>query len=966
MRGSRVPSLRALALIGAAAVSMGAQSTGVTTADLSGRVHGSDGRAIPGAKLLLIQEATRLTRSLVADAQGGFRFQLVPVGLHTLRVEAAGFQPRQVAGLVLVVGSAHRLEVGLLPENQATVEVRGEAPSLEIWRTQPSALVDEAALRDLPIDRRDFTSLSLITPYAVGARLPVNSAAPDSGLSFAGAGPRQNSFRVDGLDNNDLGNGNLRITFSQEAIREFQVIAGGGSAEYGRALGGILNAVTKSGTNATQGSLFAFRRSGDLDADPGAASLRTYQFGATLGGALVKDRLFYFLAVERLDLRDRNDVGLDPFVAQAILGSGFTVANGPQATSEANSSIFGRLDWTASAISFWTFTAVRSLERNDRQIPWGGLVAQSSGGARETANLALALSHQWLPAATLVNEARVLYTTRDNRLGALDAAGTVQVEIQGAATFGTQRLTPQATLTTYQQVMDTLTWSHGSHTVKGGVDLLESHNRGTAQQNFSGYYLFTAIPQLGINSSLAAFLAPNPFGGTGLPAAFLQAFGHADTDFRTGSQSCFLQDEWQPTPSFLLRVGLRYDRERIPPFPNTADFMALANPPATVDPIYGPTLLPNGPYAYADLLRPSLDWSRARLLPRVAFSWQASKPLRFFGGFGSYAGTTNLALIFGNRLINGTDQYGILRTLLDPLSQGPWIAWANGDGLAANHRYAAPPPGLKVLAIPGTYGMPLQHQQNLGLEWQTQPDMRFFLDLLHARAAGLLTLRDVNAFVPYGPGLRRPDLRYASIYRTDGSGESRFRSASLGWEWAVERRCTLKASYTWSRAEDNVTDWATTLPAQNTFDPASEFGPSYPDQRHRLLASGILRSPSGDSPWLRNWTLAFTARLGSGHPYSRLLGYDANQNGDPASDRPAGYGRNSETTPWTRAVDLRLSRSFLIEATRLELVLDCFNLFNTGNAAQVQNSLASQTPPYGTPLTFEPRRQIQFGMRVSF
>jgi hypothetical protein len=104
----------------------------------------------------------------------------------------------------------------------------------------------------------------------------------------------------------------------------------------------------------------------------------------------------------------------------------------------------------------------------------------------------------------------------------------------------------------------------------------------------------------------------------------------------------------------------------------------------------------------------------------------------------------------------------------------------------------------------------------------------------------------------------------------------------------------------------------------------------------------------------------------SGHPYSRLLGYDANLNGDAASDRPEGCGRNSETTPWTRTVDLRLSRGLPLGAARLELILDAFNVFNATNVLQVQNTLASRTPPYGTPTRFEPRRELQFGLRLSY
>jgi len=964
----RSASLR-LALCGVPAL-LSAQSTGLTTSDLSVRIRTESGRPADGVRLQLRQAGSGFHREVTAGKEGQFHFRLLPVGTYSLRVEAPGYQARDYRELTLRVGSTHALEAVLLPEGGTTVEVLGDAQSLELQRTQPTAILDLSDLGALPIARRNFADLSLVTPFAATARLPVNAGAPDSGLSFAGAGPRQNSFLVDGLDHNDLGNGNLRSVFSQEAIQEFQVIAAAASVEYGRALGGTINAVTKRGTNNLQGSLFYFQRPGALEAEsPGEgarASFRQHQFGATVGGPLIPDRLFYFVAAERLDLRDRNTVSIDPFASQLIRSAGFRLDTGSLPSQEGATSLFLRLDFTQSATSQWTFSVARSLESNDNQIPWGGLVARSSGGSRESSNLSLRLAHQWQPSSRLIHEIRGLYTTRDNRLRSLDEDHGVQVELQGSAIFGTQRLTPQDTLTTYQQVVDTLTWTAEGHTLKVGADLLWTHNRGSSKQNFAGYYLFAALPFLGINSPLEAFLAPNPFGGTGLPAAFVQAFGQAETNFRTDSQSLFLQDEWQLHPRFQLRMGLRYERERIPSFADVPDYSALADPPGMVDPNWGPVRLPDGPYAYSALLRPSLDWSGSRLLPRVSFTWQAHDRLRIFGSMGAYAGSTNLAPVFGTRMINGREVVGVLRTLLDPVMQGPWISWASADGLAVDRRYTSVPPGKRVLTIPGEYRLPLQRQESLGAEWLPRPGMRLSVDLLHGWAEGLMNARDINAFVPFGAFQRRPDLRYGSIYRTDGSGESRFSSGSLAWAWTVDQSLAWKASYTWSQAEDNVTDWAYTLPQQNTFDPASEWGPAFQDQRHRLLISAILRSGSERGPWLRDWTLALVARIASGRPYSQLLGYDRNQDGDPAADRPLGLGRNSESTPWTRDVDLRIARSFPVAKARTELVLDLFNLFNRVNIVEVQNNLASQTPAYGTGLRFAPMRQVQFGLRISF
>lgn len=956
-RFQRVGSLVALLVAGP----LGAQSSGLNASDLSiTLVH-----APKGALAELVQESTGATRRLNPDAQGELRFRLLTPGSYRLRVEAPGFRTLTRKALHLQVGTTQRLELRLEPEAQATVAVEARMDAPDSLRTQSSAQVDRQALSQLPIDRRNFSSLSLATGLALGSRGPVDAGAPDSGLSIGGASPRQNSFLVDGLDNNDLGNGAQRVGFSQEAIQEFQVIAGLAGVENGRALGGTLNAVTRSGGNQSSGSAFLTHRPGSLDArNPAggdASEYRLTQMGASFGGALVKDRLFGFVAVERLRRQDQGVVTIDPFVVQAIQGAGFHVERGGLPAEEQSQSVFGRLDWILNGSNRLTFTAVQSDEHVDDQIPWGGLVARSSGGRRDTRNLALTLSHQWLPTTWLAQDLRVLYTTRDNRLGSLDPDRSVQVELQGSAIFGSQRFTPQETHTSYLQVVDVLTASLGTHTLKGGFDVLSTLNRGVVQQNFSGYYLFTAIPQLGIPTSVAAFLAPNPFGGQGLPAAFLQAYGNAGTRFRTTSLALFLQDEWQVTPSLWVRAGLRWDRVQVPEFDATPDYQALANPPSTVDPILGPARLPDGPYPHSQLFQIQRDWSHQLLAPRAAFSWQPEARWRVYGGAGTSLGTLNLAPVFGNRLINGQNVVGILRTLLDSPFQGPWISWANGDGLAQNHRYSAAPAGNRVLAIPGDNPGARLQQQNLGAEWTPTPAWRLSLDLSWSQGRNLMNLRDVNPFLPLSATvLRRPDLRFGPIYRTDGSGESRYQGQTLTVDWKPNPRFTLGSAYTHSRAEDNLTDWGASLGAQSPWDPMSEWGPSYQDQRHRIVVTGIWQSPS------QRWTASLLFRAGSGRPYSKLLGYDGNYDGDPGPDRPAGLGRNSETGPWTRQLDVRLARNFSLGSTRLELMVDLFNLLNTVNVTEVQNSLASVQPPYGSPIRFGPARQVQVGARLSF
>ncbi|MBP1627597.1 MAG: Outer rane receptor for ferrienterochelin and colicin [Holophagaceae bacterium] len=932
-----------------------AQSTGPTTADLRGSLRGIQPSSLTEIRLRSKTHSTRWM--LRPDPRGVFTFHLLPPGAYELEVWSEGGVHLRLPDLQLHAGTTHEITLVAPPPAQAQVGVEDSLESSGETRTQAAWVVDSQLMAALPINRRNYADLSLVTPLAATGRGPINAGAPDSGLSFAGAGPRQNNFMVDGLDNNDLGNGNSRLLMSQEAIQEFQVITNGYAAEFGRATGGVVNAVTKSGSNRTEGNLFYYLRPGTLDAKSPLAEGRSHfqmqQYGGSVSGPIVKDRLFYYACAERLVRSDENQIVIDPSAAAIIGNSGFNLATGAQAVSETAFSILTKLDYLESPESRWGLRLLHSSQHSDDLIPWGGLKARSVGGHQDLRDTALTLTRQWIPSASLIRESKLMYTTRSNRLRALDDDRTVQVDIQGVASFGTQRLTPQSTHTTYLQLADSTTWIMGEHTFKAGVDWLNTHNRGSVENNYAGYYLFQALPSAGL-TSLAAYYY-------GFPVAFVQSFGDPSTSFSTDYQSAFLQDEWRPRQELLLRFGLRYDRERIPTFEDTSDYRALGGA--------SQTRLPDGDIAYSDLFKAQRDWTSARWSPRFSFSWQASPAWRAFGGFGTFMGQTNLSPIFGMRATNGAHGYGIILTALDaspldPTSIGmnPAMAWA-----LANHRFASDPGIFPItLVIPGSHEAPVSHQQNLGLEWKASPGLTLTLDLLRSRGSHLLNMRDVNAYVPYEGWFRRVDTRYSSIYRVDDSGASRYSAQSITLDWRPSGKLRFQGSYCHSKAEDNYSDWTGSLPPQNSFDPSTEWGPSSQDQRHRVLLSALMTSGDSGPSWRNSWTLGLQATMGSGRPYTKLAGVDLNYNGDGSSDRPEGVGRNSENLPWTRRIDLRLSKAFAWATLRGEASLDVFNLFNHANVTEVQNVLDAQTPAYGTPIGYEAMRQLQVGLRLKY
>ncbi|HJU84845.1 MAG TPA: TonB-dependent receptor [Holophagaceae bacterium] len=1005
MSTRRLLSLLPLAACSALTLSLAAQSTGVTTGDLKGVVRSTDGKALTQAKVTLVQDSTNQTRAVNPDANGIFTFRLLAPGTYTMEVEAPGYATRRIRDVVVRLGATQAMAVDMAAlEASATVEVISENTLVDPTRTQASTNIDSNYINNLPINRRDFTSFSLTTPLVAEDNSPARQlgAAASSGLSFAGQSARQNNIMVDGLDNNDVSTGSTRTTFSQEAIQEFVVVPNGFSAEFGRAAGGTLNIITKSGGNDFSGDLFYFYRSGKYDAKRPLAGQETpfdqKQFGATVSGALKKDKLFYFVAVERFDKNDTNNITIAPKVVSDIKTvTGFTISEGLNPYNEHYTTGLIKLDWNQSDTSHWTARYSQADETNENQLPWSGLTDRSGGGSREIKDKVWSLSNVWNASSTFVNDLRVLGSLRDHSLNSLDDTRGPSVNMIGEATFGTQRFLPQLRTERNYEMVDTMTFFLGKHTLKFGADLIRTKVTGALPLQFGGVYRFQGFGPYA--DADAALTAVNPFGGQGLPVAFIQGFGEDSLDFKTDYYSAFLQDDWQITSTFALKLGVRYDMENLPAFLNAPDYSLIEQGGPyqltswSIGPLPGATdatVVPGGPYYAKDEFSVGRDWSSHRFSPRLAFNWQISERTRLYGGYGTFSGRTQLGPYAAVFLNNGTNLTTLVQSALEDRYAGfpsPWYTWATQP----NHRYTSFTTaygGKKNILLPGKSEMPETKQANLGFEFLPLPNLKFTLDGMYATGENFLNVRDVNAIIPnpaYNPALpqgptnspiRRPDARYSSIIRYDGSGESKYRSGTFAVAWQMKDSAALNFSYTWSKAEDNYIDWVTDFEPMNTFDPKAEMAPSNQDQRSRILLSAVFSTQHWQNAFFRNWTISFIGRFTSGRPYTIFTGVDndygyglGNADGGAApSDRPVGVGRNSETTPSVRNMDMRLARKFATgKKAGFEIMVDVFNVFNHYNVSQVQNVLAAGG--YGEPVVqsnVDYNRQIQLGAKFTW
>src|SRR5229473_4423965 len=289
--------LSVLLLVGPAALCQ------TITASLQGRVSDNSGAILAKAEVSATNTETGLSRSTKTDESGVYRIAPLPVGNYKVSVKAGTFQP-QTRSLALTVGESATLDFSLAPgqvEQQLTVTA--EAPLIEPTRTSTDTVIEQAQIQNLPVNGRQFIDFALLAPGVTIGDTTSGSTdviiEPVTKLSFAGQNIHYNFVAIDGADNMSTASGIQKTTPSQDAVEEFRVINSSYSTEFGRAVGGIVNIITKSGTNHLHGSVYDYFRNDVLDApSPLAAQgfnkLRQNQFGATLGGPITKDKTFFF------------------------------------------------------------------------------------------------------------------------------------------------------------------------------------------------------------------------------------------------------------------------------------------------------------------------------------------------------------------------------------------------------------------------------------------------------------------------------------------------------------------------------------------------------------------------------------------------------------------------------------------------------------------------------------------------
>ena len=313
---------------------LGAVAQNIATANLHGTVRDPHGAVIPNAKVTARLAAQNLERTTQSNSDGEYVLLNLPPGTYAIQVEAPGFAKLSQNQVVLTIGEDAELPVNLkVATATEEVTVQSEAEIIETQRSSESTTIDTQRIENLPINGRNYINFALTNSQLSRDDAPSIGAAPTSGLNFSGQRARANLVNLDGMNNVDNSVNGIRSTVSQEAVQEFQIITNGYNAEYGQASGGVVNIITKSGTNDVHGSAYAYLRNRNIQATNPFSTVSNpaytrVQPGATIGGPILKDKTFYFFSFESTRRHEtgfssigQNNFGLVPVDVSRFFGA---------------------------------------------------------------------------------------------------------------------------------------------------------------------------------------------------------------------------------------------------------------------------------------------------------------------------------------------------------------------------------------------------------------------------------------------------------------------------------------------------------------------------------------------------------------------------------------------------------------------------------------------------------------------
>ena len=961
------------------------------TGSISGTVLDTSGAPLPGAAVTAKNANTGAVRTATSSATGAFLFPLVPVGVYDVASSLQGFTASNVGKAEVSVGANTDLKLVMaLAGVKSAVTVTEESPVIETTRSEQASAVNQTYIQNLPTNGRNFIDFVLTTPGV--------TKDPRLGdISFAGQRGTLNSLVIDGANNDNTffgqslgrtGSGRAPYQFSQDAVKEFQVNRNAYSAEYGRAGGAVINVVTKSGTNEFHGSAFEFYRDKGLNANDyinviNGRPISNYhynQFGASLGGPIVKDQLFFFANYDGQRNTNGQPVILntsglnlnDPNTAAGL--AKLQPLTDPYDRGQNQDVFLLKADWnvTSNAEVSMRYNRQRFTGVNNEN---GGTTqsSQHSGDSLvNTDTVTASVANSFSP--TVFNELRGQYA-KDSEPGHANSADPEALIQQGAFAFtiGRNNFSPRETTITRYQVGDAATFLLGSHTFKAGFDWSRDLILNWFPGNFSGSYTFNTVGNYNL----------------GIPISYVQAFPGVGTSGPytnpdLSEPALFVQDEWRPTSSLSLNLGVRYDKQ-------SAASGTVRNPDA-------------------QLLAAGLDTSnipsgKNEVAARFGFAWtpkgQDSTVVR--GGYGMFYGRTP-SIMIGTAMSNNGINVQTLTFTGAQMPTYPNIFPSIPSGVTL--------PKPTIFVFDPNFQNPLVHQASLGVEHALTPDIAVALSYLYVKGTHLQRSTDINlgspgtttytdasgntyTLVKYGTD--RPFANFNRVIQFQSSAESEYNGATLEINKRFSNNWQARIAYTFGKVIDTKPDATSVVPnggddAKQVSDPRNfnvDRAVGDADQPHRVVISAYWSMPyfREAGGWQKavfgGWSLSGILTIASGQPYTPILSplADLNNDGNNRNDIAPGFARNSQRYPMYMSWDPRLTKDIPIGPVNLQLIAEAFNVLNRSNVVGVNQgyytaNVATQKltrvvnsagiPTFGTPTTSAGPRILQLAAKVIF
>jgi len=890
----------------------------VITAEINGEVKDASGAVLPGVIVTGRNEGTGFERAATTTARGRFALLSLPPGAYKLTATLAGFRSVVRGGLDLGVNQTIVIDFTLEPASVTeNVVVEGGAPLISTTDGVIGKTIKTSEVDSIPSLARNYQNLVALAP---GVR-----STETTNPRIAGNAYYANSWKIDGIENDQESVAGVQSRVTQDAVAEVQVLTNQFSAEFGRALGGAVNVITRSGTNDFHGRAFYYGQDGTWNEKNFFAQTApkptntTKQFGATIGGPIAKDKTHFFAAVERIaqdtpiTLRDPNG-GPSTNLVSPLRAWG----------------VFAKLSHQLSPKH--TLQLSYLLDKNTTEnANVGGLAQVSNGYYRPNRNDTVIASDVGVLSPVLVNELRIQWQKND-RLAVPNSEQGPEI-VRPSSIINRNSGGEFGQLEKKIQFTDNLTRIAGNHSLKGGLNMQFVYGSKWAFESFfAGQYVF---------DSDKAFNASD---ASTYPIRYTQGTGTPDASVDNNILGLFAEDSWKATRDLTLNLGLRYDRE------------------------------------YGDAVRTFKSFpDNNNIAPRVSFAWTpgGDRKTSVRGGFGRfyYRLNGNLGV---NMIIQGApppDGIGTTKTqvLVNPGYPDP--SGPNPRG-GTTVRTALKSGGFSD----GNEQTPFGDQLSLGVARELGGSFALSADYVHTRGKHYVRATDTNYPDPVTGLKPRPD--FAQYWYYDTNGHMWYDGLLVRLEKRMAHNYQFSLAYTLSKTLDDT--WPEFITQgggpQAWYNPGAEKALSATsglnaddDERHHLTLSGLVKLPL-------KFEVSGVLQANSHRRFNITTGRDNNGDGVLA-DRPnlvngayvdpgtgpgvqGTLGKNAGTGPDYFSLDMRLAKVFAIKQVRLKLMGEAFNLTNRVNYSTIQGNIRSAL--FNQPISARRPRTFQVGGQVDF